>query len=62
MKFDECDSVNFFLRIAENDPNFSRKMLWTNECKFTNNGMFNRHNEYTWATKKSTKSPSKRYA
>jgi len=21
------------------------------ECTFTNNGMFNRHNEYTWITK-----------
>jgi len=31
--------------------NFPQKILWSDECTFTNNGMFNRHNEHTWATK-----------
>jgi len=50
----------FFLRRAENKSNFPRKILWTDKCAFINNGMFNRHNEYTRAIKKST--TSKRYA
>jgi len=46
----------FFLRRAENDPNFPRKIFlekWVDEYTFTNNGMFNKHNEHTWATKNS---------
>lgn len=31
------------------DNNFANKILWTDECRFTNQGMFNRHNEHYWA-------------
>jgi len=43
--------LSIFLRKTENDLNFPQKILWTDKCTFTNNRMFNRHNEHTWATK-----------
>lgn len=34
---------------CQNDPHFSMKILWTDESRFTNCGMFNRHNEHIWS-------------
>ncbi|KOC66066.1 hypothetical protein WH47_01439 [Habropoda laboriosa] len=28
----------------------ARKILWTDECTFTNNGMFNGHIQHVWST------------
>ncbi|KOC59424.1 hypothetical protein WH47_11053 [Habropoda laboriosa] len=36
----------FFLQQID-DQNFLRKILWTDECTFTNNRMFNRRSKYT---------------
>lgn len=38
----------WFLDKTANDINFPRSILWTDESKFTNCGMFNRHNEVLW--------------
>lgn len=35
-------------RIREN-PDFHRNVIWSDESKFTNSGMFNRHNEHVWS-------------
>lgn len=35
-------------KIAENG-NFLENIIWTDECRFTNCGFFNRHNEHYWA-------------
>ncbi|KOC60401.1 hypothetical protein WH47_08620 [Habropoda laboriosa] len=48
-----CEKVRvcrFFLRQEECDTSFARKILWTHECTFTNNGIFNRHDEHAWCT------------
>lgn len=41
-----CTFVNN--RIQEN-PNFLNDVIWSDESKFTNAGMFNRHNEHYWS-------------
>ncbi|CAK9832795.1 hypothetical protein ANTRET_LOCUS9576 [Anthophora retusa] len=33
----------------EEEPNILNNIMWTDESKFTNNGIFNRHNQHTWA-------------
>lgn len=33
----------------EQNPNFLRNVIFTDECKFTNMGIFNRHNEHIWS-------------
>lgn len=38
----------WFLDQRANNGNFPRSVLWTDETKFTNCGMFNRHNEVLW--------------
>lgn len=38
----------WFLNQAANDGNFPRSILWTDETRFTNCGIFNRHNEVLW--------------
>lgn len=42
------DFCTWFRGICENDPQFPFKILWTDESRFTNCGMFNRHNEHLW--------------
>lgn len=37
-------------RKLEEDNNFIKNILWTDECTFTKAGYFNTHNEHTWAT------------
>lgn len=39
---------NFLLKMQENE-NFLSTIIWTDECKFTKNGVFNRHNSHYWA-------------
>lgn len=39
----------FVLNQIQMNEDFPRQILWTDECTFTNNGIFNRHNEHTWA-------------
>lgn len=31
------------------DPNFLRRVMWTDECKFTRLGVYNCHNEHIYA-------------
>lgn len=31
------------------NPNFLNNVIWSDECKFTNSGIFNRHNEHVWS-------------
>lgn len=40
---------NWFISKCTADPQFPFKVLWTDETRFTNCGMFNRHNEHIWA-------------
>lgn len=39
---------HWFLTESENCENFPRSILWTDESKFTNCGIYNRHNEVLW--------------
>jgi hypothetical protein len=41
---------NWFVRQCQEIPNFSRKIIWTDETFFSNCGVFNRHNRHFWAT------------
>lgn len=41
--------ARWFLRETGNNPNFSRGILFTDEAKFTNNGIFNRRNHIYWS-------------
>lgn len=41
---------NWLLGKVRVDANFLSKVLWTDECKFTNSGMFNRHNAHYWSS------------
>lgn len=38
----------WFRNMCEDYPQFSSRILWTDETRFTNCGMFNRHNEHLW--------------
>lgn len=40
----------WFVGQLENDNNFPRRILWTDESNFTNCGMFNRRNKHHYAT------------
>lgn len=40
----------WYLQKCEDDANFPRKILWTDETRFTNCGVFNRHNYHHWST------------
>lgn len=40
---------NWFLEQYENDPRFPFKIIYSDECRFTNLGMFNRNNKRYWA-------------
>lgn len=33
----------------QENPDFLHTVIWTDECKFTNGGLFNRHNEHIWS-------------
>lgn len=41
---------NYFLQRQQQDPLFYTKILWTDECTFSNNGMFNRNHHFYWAS------------
>lgn len=43
------DYCNWLLREQVNDNNFVLKILFSDETRFTNNGMFNRNNTRYWA-------------
>lgn len=40
----------WFTRRCDEDHNFPYKIIWTDESKVTNNGIFNRHNYHYWST------------
>lgn len=39
----------WLLAETENDQDLLKNIIWTDECRFTNLGLFNRHNEHYWA-------------
>ncbi|XP_063931273.1 uncharacterized protein LOC135143347 [Zophobas morio] len=41
--------AQWFLRQNELNPDFSRRILFTDECSFSREGMFNAHNWHFWA-------------
>lgn len=43
------DFCRWYRGRVEADPQFSRKILWTDEASFTRNGVLNLHNEHVWA-------------
>lgn len=38
-----------FVNRSNADPNFLRRILWTDESSFTRDGMYNTHNYHCWA-------------
>ena len=46
---DSLRRLQFCHWLAEQDDNFLGNVIWTDECSFTNLGLFNRHNEHYWA-------------
>lgn len=40
---------NFYLTALQRDPLFYRKIIWTDECTFTNYGIFNRNIHRQWS-------------
>lgn len=40
---------NFYLTTLQQDPLLYRKIIWTDECTFTNNGIFNRNIHRQWS-------------
>lgn len=40
---------NFYLNKLREDPLFYSKILWSDECTFTNNAIFNRNNHRYWS-------------
>lgn len=38
----------WYISKCEEDPYFWKKILFSDECRFTNNGIFNRHNNIMW--------------
>lgn len=49
---DDERRLNFcawFVNMCHENNNFPMQILWTDETRFTNCGMFNRHNEHLWA-------------
>lgn len=50
---DPRNRVNFcetMLQKSQEDDQFWKKIIWTDECKFSNEGIFNRHNQHVWST------------
>lgn len=43
------DFCTWFLQQTQIDPNFPRKVLWTDETTFTRHGIFNQHNSHIWS-------------
>lgn len=41
--------ANWFLTKCEDDPNFWRNILWTDEANFSRNGQVNLHNAHYWS-------------
>lgn len=41
---------NWYMNQCEQNPDFNRCVIWTDETHFTNCGVFNRHNHHFWAT------------
>jgi hypothetical protein len=41
-----CENI---LVVYQNDPSFLSKIIWTDECKFDREGVFNRKNEHYWS-------------
>lgn len=41
---------NWYVNQCEQNHDFSRLVIWTDESHFTNCGVFNRHNHHFWAT------------
>lgn len=41
-----CESM--LLRIQE-EPDFLQRMIWSDEAKFTKNGIYNKHNSHYWS-------------
>lgn len=39
----------WFLLKSQEDENFTRHVIWTDESKFGKNGLFNRHNSHFWS-------------
>lgn len=39
----------YFLNALEENPNFYRKIIWSDECTFSNNGIFNRNIHRQWS-------------
>lgn len=40
---------NWLLNKTGENPNFCAKILWSDECNFSNLGLFNRKNEHIWS-------------
>lgn len=40
---------NWLVQQTANDATFLNKIIWSDECRFTNVGMFNRKNEHYWS-------------
>lgn len=43
------DFCNWLQNKVEEDNGFLSKVIWTDECSFTTQGIFNRHNEHYWS-------------
>lgn len=41
---------NWFISKCQEIPDFQSKVLWTDETRFTNCGIFNKHNHHYWST------------
>ena len=42
--------ITWVITKFEEEPNILNNVMWTDESKFTNNGIFNQHNQHSWAT------------
>lgn len=40
---------NWFIRKCNENENFHRNVIWTDEARVTSNGIFNRHNRHRWS-------------
>ncbi|KAJ8978471.1 hypothetical protein NQ317_016997 [Molorchus minor] len=40
---------NWFIRKCNENENFHRNVIWTDEARVTSNGIFNRHNRHHWS-------------
>lgn len=40
---------NWLIHNLDDDGDFLSKIIWTDECSFSTNGMFNRNNEHYWS-------------